>query len=238
MVLNNPLAYMDPDGHCGVVVGHFGGSGACAVDDATGDKLSTAAAKAATGASDTADSVTNPQAYSDRAVSAIDKALEAKDRNDVDGMYSGAKDAYSNIEAGGAIAVLPILLGGFDTQGPEAEGVVYLRTNPETQEEYVGQSKNEQTFDVRQDTHDRNEGVKHDYKILQRAKPGAELDKAEEDHIRLRGGPKRKGGRLANKRYQMNDGRYKAAGGKVPKPTSGSKNGGPGPCGIECIRSF
>jgi len=41
----------------------------------------------------------------------------------------------------------------------------------------------------------------------------------EETHIRQGGGPSKKGGKLANKRYQMNDVKYKAAGVTVPKPT-------------------
>ena len=41
----------------------------------------------------------------------------------------------------------------------------------------------------------------------------------EETHIRQGGGPMKKGGKLANKRYQMNDVKYKGAGGSVPKPT-------------------
>jgi hypothetical protein len=37
--------------------------------------------------------------------------------------------------------------------------------------------------------------------------------------IGAEGGPKNKGGKLANKRYQMSEKRYKATGGKFDKPT-------------------
>lgn len=54
-----------------------------------------------------------------------------------------------------------------------------------------------------------------------RAKPGTKLDVAEESAIRARGGANNKSnpnGTLENKRYQMNEERYRAAGGKVDKP--------------------
>ncbi len=99
------------------------------------------------------------------------------------------------------------------------EGIVYERTDVETGEKYVGQSKNDKTYLERQKTHNRELGVKHDYKELGRAEPGKKLDKLEESHIRQGGGPKNKDGSLANKRYQVNDAKYKATGGSVGKPT-------------------
>jgi hypothetical protein len=43
---------------------------------------------------------------------------------------------------------------------------------------------------------------------------------AEETHIRNGGGPMKKGSKLENKRYQMNEKRYRAAGGKSNRPTN------------------
>ena len=62
--------------------------------------------------------------------------------------------------------------------------------------------------------------MKHDYEIVDRAKPGKQLDVAEESQIRLGGGPTNKSnpnGQLENKRHQMNEQRYTDAGGTVNK---------------------
>ena len=40
-----------------------------------------------------------------------------------------------------------------------------------------------------------------------------------DQNTELNGWPMKKGGKLANKRYQMNDVKYKKAGGTVAKPT-------------------
>lgn len=56
---------------------------------------------------------------------------------------------------------------------------------------------------ARQTEHNLKEGVEHKFEIIDRAKPGKDLDVAEETHIRREGGPSNKGGKLANKRYQM-----------------------------------
>ena len=101
------------------------------------------------------------------------------------------------------------------------EGIIYLRTNPRTGAEYVGQAKSATHFAARQRAHDIKLGVRHDYRIIERARSGTKLDVAEESAIRLRGGPKNKSnpnGTLENKRYQMNEERYREAGGKVDKP--------------------
>jgi RHS repeat-associated protein len=101
----------------------------------------------------------------------------------------------------------------------EEEGLVYERIHPKTSERYVGQAKSDKRYMERQGEHDRELGVKHKFNPLGRAKPGEELNKLEETHIRLGGGPQNKGGTLANKRYQMSESKYKAAGGSVGKPT-------------------
>lgn len=101
-------------------------------------------------------------------------------------------------------------------------GVIYLRTNAKTGEEYVGQAKNSGRFQARQKEHrDAHPGETFQYDVLEEipAGSGRSLDVAEEDWIRAGGGPAVKGGRLANDRYQMSDKAYAAAGGTVPKPT-------------------
>ena len=74
-------------------------------------------------------------------------------------------------------------------------------------------------FLKRQSAHDRELDVMHDYEIMDRAEPGMPLRVAEESAIRRYGGPSTQGGPLANKRYEMNDADYRAAGGNVPQPT-------------------
>ncbi|MGN6398285.1 MAG: hypothetical protein ACTHMI_22120 [Mucilaginibacter sp.] len=69
--------------------------------------------------------------------------------------------------------------------------MVYERTNSKTGEKYVGQAKSDERFLKRQIEHDKKLGVKHEYKILGRAKPGEKLNVLEETHIREGGGPKR-----------------------------------------------
>jgi len=96
----------------------------------------------------------------------------------------------------------------------EAAGVVYRRTDPKTGVDYVGRSKSEDAFLNRQSAHDRRLGTKHEYEVIDRAAPGTPLRAAEESAIRTHGGP----GRLANKRYEMNDAAYKGCGGTCEKP--------------------
>ena len=54
--------------------------------------------------------------------------------------------------------------------------------------------------------------------MLGQTKSGQCLDRLEEDYIRLQDGIKSQGGPLANKRHQMPEPRYRAAGGKIPMP--------------------
>ncbi len=99
------------------------------------------------------------------------------------------------------------------------QGVVYERINPQTGERYVGQAKSSARYAARQGEHNADLGVEHKFNVLGKAKPGTRLDKLEEDFIRQGGGPEEQGGTLANKRYQMSEERYRAAGGKIDKPT-------------------
>jgi RHS repeat-associated protein len=112
----------------------------------------------------------------------------------------------------------PAVILGRSGSGPKKDGIIYERIDPRTGERYVGKSQSDRTFAGRRTAHDRLLGVPHTYDELERVDP-AQLDMAEEDWIRRRGGPKNKGGNLANKRYQVNDKDYCARGGKVPKPT-------------------
>ncbi len=93
-------------------------------------------------------------------------------------------------------------------------GVIYKRINPKTGEEYIGQAKSMERFMQRQKEHDKSLGIKHKYSVVGRAEPGVKLDVLEEKMIRQSGGLSKEGGTLANKRHQMSNERYKAAGGK------------------------
>jgi hypothetical protein len=84
----------------------------------------------------------------------------------------------------------------------------------------VGKAKSTARFNARQLEHDFEKNVEHNYKILGKAKPGQQLDVLEETWIRKLGGPTNKSnpnGRLENKRFQMSDKRYRAAGGTQEK---------------------
>jgi hypothetical protein len=102
-------------------------------------------------------------------------------------------------------------------------GVIYLRTDAAGGlKPYVGQSMSWERYLARQAEHANdfpNSFFK--FKELERVAPGTSLDVAEESWIRQLGGPTNKsnpGGLLSNKRFQMNDVRYRAAGGTVNKP--------------------
>ena len=101
---------------------------------------------------------------------------------------------------------------------PGTCGIVYLRTHPKTGEKYVGQAKSPIRYFARQREHNRAFRATHRFTLLGQTKSGQCLDRLEEDHIRLQGGIKSRGGPLANKRHQMSEPRYRAAGGKIPMP--------------------
>ena len=141
---------------------------------------------------------------------AINNSIQGKANT----VQSVAIDATVGAVAGAGGKVLDKVLS-------KAEGIVYLRTNPKTGAEYVGQAKSAAHFEARQAAHDSKLGVKHFYDKIGKADPGTKLDVAEESAIRARGGANNKSnpnGTLENKRYQMNEERYRAAGGKVDKP--------------------
>jgi RHS repeat-associated protein len=110
-----------------------------------------------------------------------------------------------------------------DTIEGAPAGIVYRRINPRTGETYIGQAQSPEHYSRRQNSHDRKLRTTHEYEVLGRATPGQSLSEMEESQIRLHGGLKHKredGGGVVNRRYQMNDTRYRAAGGRVPLPIS------------------
>lgn len=103
------------------------------------------------------------------------------------------------------------------------DGVIYLRTDVTAGlKPYVGQSMSWERYLARQAEHASDyPNSFFTFKQLGRASPGTALDVAEESFIRQLGGPTNKsnpGGLLSNKRYQMNDVRYRAANGTIDKP--------------------
>lgn len=108
-----------------------------------------------------------------------------------------------------------------DTIEGAPAGVIYRRVNPRTGETYIGQAKSADHYVKRQNEHNRKLRQTHEYEVIGRAKPGLALDVMEESFIRSHGGLKHKrgdGGGVVNKRYQMNEERYRAAGGQTPHP--------------------
>ena len=91
-------------------------------------------------------------------------------------------------------------------------GCVYLRVDNNTGEEYVGQ-----TIDLPRRTRDhtrKNPDADYDfYELETDLQQGVDLDIAEENWIRVGGGPQSTGGRLSNKRHQVNDRVYRENGG-------------------------
>ncbi|WP_433042736.1 RHS repeat-associated core domain-containing protein [Dactylosporangium sp. CS-033363] len=114
------------------------------------------------------------------------------------------------------------------TPGPP--GLIYLRvwTNPPAgytgPTQYVGQVESDARFIERQKeeaAEPRHKGRKFKFFEIERGWPGADLDVKEESWIRAGGGPNKPynpGTSLMNDRHQMNDTRYKAAGGTCPWP--------------------
>ena len=107
-------------------------------------------------------------------------------------------------------------------------GIIYLRTNPFTNEKYVGKSKSPEAFERRQSKHNtylRNSigrkwdaSVRYDFEILEQDIVGAEnLSFREETNIRKMGGLKKDGGVLENKIHAMNETRYFELGGNLDK---------------------
>ncbi|MEV6867418.1 polymorphic toxin-type HINT domain-containing protein [Streptosporangium subroseum] len=100
---------------------------------------------------------------------------------------------------------------------PGSLGVIYLRTDQVTGIEYVGQAGSWARYLKRQKEHAKKlPNARFTFEVLGRATYGADLNVLEESWMRAGGGPHRNAGSaLSNDRVQMNDNRYKAAGGDV-----------------------
>ena len=111
----------------------------------------------------------------------------------------------------------PVLVHNATPTPSTPSGVVYLRTDIVTGEEYVGQAKSWNRYLKRQREHARDYPNKaFTFEVLGRANPGQGLDVLEESWMRAGGGKKTvPGSVLENSRVQMNDDRYRAAGGTI-----------------------
>jgi RHS repeat-associated protein len=87
-------------------------------------------------------------------------------------------------------------------------GVIYKRTdrnNPDGKP-YIGQAKNDKRYEKRQKEHGRdNPDADYSFEEVDRAEPGRDLDRAEQNHIDANGGPttKNNNGGTSNKRNQV-----------------------------------
>lgn len=113
---------------------------------------------------------------------------------------------------------LPTSVAKLGDETPLAPGVVYRRTDLNGNiDPYVGQSKSLDRYEIRQYEHARaHPDALFDYEVIDRGHPGVDLDRKEEFHIRNEGGPTNKSnpdGLLSNRRHQMSNKRYIAAGG-------------------------
>ena len=82
------------------------------------------------------------------------------------------------------------------------DGIIYKRTTLRNGDEYIGQSRNTDTFTRRQLNHNRNVGA-NNFDRLGSAESGLDLNILEETLIRTSGGLRKEGGTLVNKRHQM-----------------------------------
>ncbi|MCD9033825.1 RHS repeat-associated core domain-containing protein [Luteimonas sp. Y-2-2-4F] len=105
-----------------------------------------------------------------------------------------------------------------DTIDGAPAGIIYRRIDPKTGDTYIGRADSPERFIARQAEHNRKLGVQHIYDVVARAEPGDNLRVAEETQIRQHGGLRRDGGELVNRRVEMREGRYRAAGGREPPP--------------------
>ena len=115
------------------------------------------------------------------------------------------------------------VVGWYASGEVQAEGVIYLRADKAGGiKPYVGQSESWARYLERQAEHARAfPDADFEFRVLQRVDRGLSLDVAEESWIRQLGGPTNKlnpNGLLSNRRYQMNDMRYRAGGGTMDRP--------------------
>ncbi len=111
-------------------------------------------------------------------------------------------------------------------------GIIYERTNPKTGECYIGQCKSPERFEMRKKEHDKKLGVKHDYEIVDSAKPGKDLDIAEHNKIqeKTKGMRAKDSSAVQNKKDPVGKARRSRFGVKEPKRSAstgkGSRNKG------------
>jgi hypothetical protein len=76
----------------------------------------------------------------------------------------------------------------------KAEGIVYKRIDKTKKEkDYIGQVKSEKRYNARQKEHGRaNPDADYEFQQIDRARPGRSLDKKEQKHLDLNGGPTNK----------------------------------------------
>lgn len=85
-----------------------------------------------------------------------------------------------------------------------AKGIIYKRTDLNTDKEYIGQAKSPERYVVRQKEHARsNPDAEYVFEELGHATPGKELDIFEQNMINKYGGPQSSGGILENRRNQI-----------------------------------
>jgi hypothetical protein len=130
-----------------------------------------------------------------------------------------AETNYNLLKGGGTfgIAVAARVLKSEDSKdskakdsdiGSKEEGVIYKRKDKNGEEkDYVGQAKNDGRYQKRKKEHQRkNPDADYDFEVLERGKPGKDLDQKEQKHIDEGGGPTNKSnpnGGLQNKRNQI-----------------------------------
>ncbi|MFD8022588.1 ricin-type beta-trefoil lectin domain protein [Streptomyces lavendulae] len=109
----------------------------------------------------------------------------------------------------------PILV--HNSTPPSPDGVIYLRTDLNTGEEYIGQAINWDRYLARQREHAKDHpNASFTFEVVDRGVAGTDLDVLEESWMRAGGGKRTvPGSVLTNKRVQMSEKRYKAAGGTV-----------------------
>lgn len=109
--------------------------------------------------------------------------------------------------------------------------IIYRRTDPSSDNIYVGQSTDTATYLNRQRQHNRAQGVDHRFEVLgttvnrstappasASVKPNTPLRVAEETGIRYFRGQSDTATKVANRRYEMNDKAFVRNGGTEPKP--------------------
>ena len=112
----------------------------------------------------------------------------------------------ATVPSGEAIVGIAARRGLRDGTEAVAEGVVYRRTNTETGRCYIGRCNSDQLYSTRQRAHDRAQGTRHEYEVLERAEPGRPLREAEQRQIDANGGPTNRSnpnGGLENRRNEI-----------------------------------